>query len=188
MRVWTKIRKLQEPQNLAPATISSLKELCVLQPVTILSHQLFINFQEVSCASTPEYRFDQFILLCEECQRRKRVIEAKLKEIFEKIRATSNLDEQLSAEQKHYVMSLISRYRHIQEEQNTLIEREKVRLQMMKSELGRKEESVQKIRNRLKYVIALNKDHENIITHIQQERKRFSMTSNSTIANDLRLR
>lgn len=143
---------------------------------------------EVSCASTPEYRFDQFILLCEECQRRKRVIETKLKEMFEKIRATSNLDQHLSAEQKHYVMSLISRYRQIQEEQNTLIEREKVRLQLMKSELGRKEESVQKIRNRLKYVIALNKDHENIITHIQQERKHFSGNNNSTITNDLRLR
>lgn len=103
---------------------------------------------------------------------------------MEKIRITSNLDGHSSAEQKHYVMSLINRYREIQEEQNALVEREKLRLAMMRNELGNKASSVRKLRNRLKYVISLNKDHENIITHIEQNKDQAKYNSNA----ELRLR
>lgn len=102
---------------------------------------------------------------------------------MEKIRITSNLDGHGTAEQKHYVMSLINRYREIQEEQNALVEREKLRLAMMRNELGSKASSVRKLRNRLKYVISLNKDHENIITHIEQNKDQNRYNS-----NELRLR
>ena len=133
--------------------------------------------------SSPEYRFDHFVVLCEDCQRKKRTIEAKLTTTMEKIRITSNLDGHGTAEQKHYVMSLINRYREIQEEQNALVEREKLRLAMMRNELGSKASSVRKLRNRLKYVISLNKDHENIITHIEQNKDQNRYNS-----NELRLR
>ena len=105
---------------------------------------------------------------------------------MEKVRVNSNLDEHLSVEKKHYVMMLINRYREIQDEQNTLIEREKIRLVMMKEELGSKENSVRKLRNRLKYLVALNKDHEDIITHIKEESRCFrSVVTNN---NELRQR
>jgi len=80
-------------------------------------------------------------------------------------------------------MMLINRYREIQNEQNTLVEREKIRLAMMKGELGSKESSVRKLRNRLKYVVALNKDHEDIITHIKEENQclRLADSSNSEL-------
>lgn len=103
---------------------------------------------------------------------------------MEKIRITSNFDGHKSAEQKYFIMSLIDRYREIQEEQNTLVEREKLRLAMMRNELGSKASSVRKLRNRLKYVISLNKDHENIIMHIEQNKNQNKYNSNA----DLRLR
>lgn len=92
---------------------------------------------------------------------------------MEKVRVTSNMDEMGSPEDKHYVMCLISEFRNVQEEQNLLIEKEKLRFQMMKNELtscsGDNKTLVRKMRNRLKYFISLNQDHERILTKIRED-------------------
>lgn len=130
--------------------------------------------------TAPDYRFDEFIYLCEECQRRKRVIEEKLRVALEKLRVTSsNMDgEEMTSEDKHYVMRLISQFRNAQEEQNVLIQKEKLRFQMMKSELGSGgggtsdyKANLRKMRNRLKYFIVLNQDHERIIDKIREDNR-----------------
>lgn len=84
------------------------------------------------------------------------------------------MDEQVKHEDKHYIMTMIGQFRNAQEEQNLLIQKEMVRFQMMKNELSSSPNSravLRKMRNRLKYFISLNQDHERIIDKIREDHR-----------------
>lgn len=119
--------------------------------------------------------------MCEECQRRKKIIEEKLRVAFENIRVTSNINDEYTAEEKHYVMRLISQFRQAQEEQDSLIEREKLRFQIMKNELGKNDLNLRNMRKRLKYFISLNKDHARIIEKIREDNRGTQKFRNSEL-------
>ena len=104
---------------------------------------------------------------CENIQQEKIKIQAFLRLELQKWRVKRKQQNDTHSAQKHRIFSLLNRFRSLHEEQNVLIQKEKVRLELLRQNL--EDCSVKRIRNRLKYFILLNNEHEQLISKIRED-------------------
>lgn len=117
--------------------------------------------------AAPEYHFNEFITQCEQQQRQKIDIQTRLRMELQKWWLKQRDQDDSLSEQKHRIFSLLHRFRCIQQDQNTLIQKEKVRFYLLKNNMDPKD--LKKMRNRLKYFIMLNQEHESIISKLRED-------------------
>ena len=104
---------------------------------------------------------------CEKIQQEKTKIQAFLRLELQKWRVKQKQQNDTHIAQKHRIFSLLNRFRSLHEEQNVLIQKEKVRLELLRQNL--EDRNVKRVRNRLKYFILLNNEHEQLISKIRED-------------------
>ncbi|XP_065647572.1 uncharacterized protein LOC101238082 [Hydra vulgaris] len=139
---------------------------------------------EVSSVNPPEYDFKEFVLKCENLQRIKMLLESKIRTELKQWSLKSSSQDISSHEHKKSLYQFIKYFKSVQEEQNRLIQKEKLRFEMIKAEFD--ETVIYKMRNRLKYFIELNKDHEEIIYRLKEATESYKVeyTHHTGVSSD----